>query len=320
MEIDKKFISENEGEELEGYVPKDENEIPIDHSGVTIGTGVDLGQMNRQELLDLPISCDLKNKLSLYLDLQGKAADDALKNYPLSITFEEAASLSEPVMDKNFKDIADRYDKTKPPNTFEQLPGDIQTAIADLAYQYGPKLPKRTPKFWGYITKGDWNSAVKELNDFNDKFPTRRKKEAKLIQRALDNGWPDNYLPGNRPDEKGNTDKPEISQPRRKEECDVLLLDHRLIKDDEGRVQGRVRVEGNVLALKPRGIIYVRIAFYGKDGSEHTSLAMNRDKQYESGEIYHFICPCICVTATEAAEIVNYRIKDITSTGPMTGH
>ena len=38
------FVLEREGNELKGYIPKDNKGVSFPKSGVTIGAGVDLGQ------------------------------------------------------------------------------------------------------------------------------------------------------------------------------------------------------------------------------------------------------------------------------------
>jgi GH24 family phage-related lysozyme (muramidase) len=74
--------------------------------------------------------------------------------------------------------------------TFYELPAGVQTAITDLAYQYGDgtNLATRTPTYWNDVITGDWSAAVNELNNFGDHFPTRRGLEAKLIQNDIDAG------------------------------------------------------------------------------------------------------------------------------------
>jgi hypothetical protein len=49
-----------------------------------------------------------------------------------------------------------------------------------VAFQYGD-LAKKTPNFWKQVTSGDWGAAKRNLLDFQDKYPTRRKKEAALL-------------------------------------------------------------------------------------------------------------------------------------------
>ena len=68
--IDFDFIKENEGFELQGYVPVDKNNEPLGHSGVTIASGFDLGQRGPRDIKGF--YKELKNKLFPYLVLQGK--------------------------------------------------------------------------------------------------------------------------------------------------------------------------------------------------------------------------------------------------------
>ncbi|TWQ48304.1 pesticin C-terminus-like muramidase, partial [Xanthomonas vasicola] len=69
------------------------------------------------------------------------------------------------------------------------LRGDyLQTAIASVAYQYGPGLATATPNFWTQVTTGHWQDAVTNLNDFGDAYDTRRDREAALIQQDITNG------------------------------------------------------------------------------------------------------------------------------------
>lgn len=71
--IDFNFISELEdGRRTKGYVPDPEGS----KSGVTIGTGVDLGQMAEGDLERLNLPTALKEKLRPYL---GKKKHDALR-------------------------------------------------------------------------------------------------------------------------------------------------------------------------------------------------------------------------------------------------
>lgn len=67
---------------------------------------------------------------------------------------------------------------------FDQLPPQFQTVIASVAFQYGV-LPVRTPTFWSYAVTGNWTAMIAELRNFGDAFPTRRTKEADLMERTL---------------------------------------------------------------------------------------------------------------------------------------
>ena len=87
--IDWAFIGTLEGEAIpKGYVPSD-------NSGVTIATGVDLGQRAMPELLALGLAAALTDKLKPYLGLKGNAARDKLNSAPLTLSAAEVAQLDQ---------------------------------------------------------------------------------------------------------------------------------------------------------------------------------------------------------------------------------
>eukprot|EP00743_Colponemidia_sp_Colp-15_P005663 GILK01006088.1.p1 GENE.GILK01006088.1~~GILK01006088.1.p1 ORF type:complete len:282 (+),score=48.28 GILK01006088.1:73-918(+) len=176
--IDRSFMEAVEGFKTTGYVPSSGN------SGVTIGTGVDLGQ--RSSLTGLDIDQNLKAKLSPYLGKTGSAAVSYLQQHPLSLSLSEARSLDRAVQTPMYQALATRYNADisggKP--LFQQLPRGIQTAIYSVNYQYGNAKVK-CPKFWSAAVSQEWELAVDELRHFGDAYPTRRNKEADLIQNAL---------------------------------------------------------------------------------------------------------------------------------------
>jgi GH24 family phage-related lysozyme (muramidase) len=52
-----------------------------------------------------------------------------------------------------------------------------------VSFQYGVGLNSRAPKFWKAVTTQDWKEATKILKAFGDAYPTRRKKEAALLEK-----------------------------------------------------------------------------------------------------------------------------------------
>ncbi len=87
MNIDWTFISQHEGgQKLEGYWPGR-------NSGVTVATGVDLGQRNMIDLNRLNLTPDLKKKLEPYLGIKGDPARRLLAERPLKITKMDADQL-----------------------------------------------------------------------------------------------------------------------------------------------------------------------------------------------------------------------------------
>ncbi len=181
--IDWKFIAELEGGvQLKGYVPA----ASTSNSGVTIATGVDLGARTLKEISKWPIADSLKVKLAPYLGRKGQEAANLLRELPLEITEDEATQIETAACGPIFDQLRKAYDKTVGKDAFYQLPGEAQTALASLAYQYGPNLAHRAPKFWGYACQKDWRACVNELENFGDRYPTRRRKEAKLLRQVLD--------------------------------------------------------------------------------------------------------------------------------------
>ena len=192
--VDYGFLSERESPGgrpvTTGYIPtnKKTNTV-IGQSGVTIGVGVDLGQQTAAALQAEGVSGSLITILTPYLGLQGQTAATYLNQHPLTITTAQAQALTQAVQTHLINTIAGFYTAAAvPPSPFFQLPAGAQTAIADLAYQYGPYLSRRTPIYWSQVTRGEWGAAVQNLNHFGDAYPTRRQAEGRLIQGDITGG------------------------------------------------------------------------------------------------------------------------------------
>ena len=182
--VDWGFISAEEGgQQLHGYVPMPETS----QSGVTIATGFDIGQRGAAgiEALDVPES--LKEKMKPYCGLKRSDAVAALDRAPLTITRQEANALDRAAKAEALEALRRAYDGSMSGDcdSFDALPGAAQTVIASVAFQYGVNLDQRTPRFWRAATARDWGSAVAELRDFGDRFPSRRNREADLLETIL---------------------------------------------------------------------------------------------------------------------------------------
>ncbi len=183
MGIDWKFISEREGgRALKGYVPA----VDTSKSGVTIGTGVDLGQRSESEIDALDIPPALKSRLKPYAGKTKNNAVAALQQHPLIVTDAEAEALDKAVKGPIVARLTAAYDAAAAAAGaalgFAALPAGAQTAIASVAFQYGTDLARRTPNFWKAATRQDWPVVIAELEDFGDSYPTRRKAEAALVR------------------------------------------------------------------------------------------------------------------------------------------
>ncbi|AIB37600.1 MULTISPECIES: pesticin C-terminus-like muramidase [Pseudomonas] len=174
--IDMAFIAQLEGgSATRGYVPDPENS----RSGVTIGTGFDLGQ--QKDLTMLPK--DLSDRLLPYLGLIGAEAVARLERLPLNVSAEDARRIDEAYKAPFIERLASDYSKAAG-RPFDALPAPMQTVIASVAFQYG-NLASRTPKFWAQVVAADWNAAESNLRNFGDRYSTRRCKEAALLASAL---------------------------------------------------------------------------------------------------------------------------------------
>lgn len=188
--VDYNFISAREGHlRTNGYVPVHSNGTIVGRSGVTIGIGVDLGQQTTAGLANEGVSPALIKMVKPYLGLKGPAALSYLNKHPLVLTVQQAQALTTAAQNHIIDTVASEYTaNSSPPLNFFQLPRGAQTAIADLAYQYGPNLSVRTPVYWNQVTHGEWAAAVQNLNDFGDAYQTRRTLEADLIQGDINSG------------------------------------------------------------------------------------------------------------------------------------
>ena len=175
--IDWAFIGTLEGEAIpKGYVPSD-------NSGVTIATGVDLGQRAMPELLALGLAAALTDKLKPYLGLKGDAARDKLNSAPLTLSAAEVAQLDQALRARFLPALVSKFNAAG--NTgFDDLKPAQQTVIFSVAYQYGLGLDQRTPNFWRQVTTGDWPGAIANLRNFGDDYSTRRNKEANYLATA----------------------------------------------------------------------------------------------------------------------------------------
>lgn len=177
--IDYKFLNDREGgSKTIGYVPA----AGVSKSGVTIATGFDLGQRNEADLKKLGLSLVLTNKLKPYLGKKSKDAQDALKKSPLTITGAEALEINKAVKKQHIANVKNKYNlAVGAKKKFDDIPGEAQTVIVSVSFQYGDGLDTRTPAFWKAAIGQDWKAVAKVLNNFGDAYPSRRKLEAALL-------------------------------------------------------------------------------------------------------------------------------------------
>lgn len=190
VDIDWGFIGPLEGERLQdGYVP----ELGRSQSGVTVATGVDLGQRNSRDLERLGLSDSLRAKLEPYLGLKQHEAQAALDANPLHLSEAEVDELDQAVRGHQVDLVVNEYNSevtalnaadggNRP--TFQELPREMQTVIASVSFQYGD-LSEKAPNFFEQVTHQRWDDALANLRNFGDDYSTRRNTEADLLTRGI---------------------------------------------------------------------------------------------------------------------------------------
>jgi hypothetical protein len=188
--VDYGFISRNEGQQQLKAYPSGALANPAPATGkdkganigVTIATGVDLGSHSVADLKRWGVSDAGIANLTPAMGLKGDAARTFLNNNDATISAVDAQAMDQGALNDTISAVQKAYDAANPAAPFSNLTLGQQTAIIDLAYQYGTNLSKNTPNFWGDVTSGNWNAAMNELNHFGDAYSTRRKSEAAFMQ------------------------------------------------------------------------------------------------------------------------------------------
>lgn len=173
--IDVEFLKGLEGFETKGYVPHARGS----KSGVTVGSGVDLGHTDVHRL-DIPD--DLKRRLDIYRGKIGKEAVKFLRQHPLELTEYEALLLSQQVLLRAVVFVKNQWNADSDVQ-WMAIPDALQTVVFSVLYQYGSRL--RVPKFWKAATSLDIKATIAELRDFGDSYPTRRNKEADYLENHI---------------------------------------------------------------------------------------------------------------------------------------
>ena len=193
--IDVNFVQCHEEFLCCGYVPINSSTGQVlGQSGVTVGSGVDLGTKTSDMLISIGVPRTIAHKLDPYYGLKANEAACAAIERPLTLSCSEAESLTEKVQNDGvmITQVQQRYDQEKAPNStlFDDLPRGVRTAIVDIWFQFGP--PEAYSTFWGYVKSNDWGNAIAELRDFygpeanpSNGDRRRRNDDADILEAAL---------------------------------------------------------------------------------------------------------------------------------------
>ena len=165
--------------------PHPEEYTAMGASGVTIATGVDLGQRRADELLSWGLSDGVVNSLSPYIGCKQDAAIAALYRIPLVVSQETGDGIDTAVHAGYLRSyVVPIYDDGSA-RPFGELPRQAQAAIMSLCYQRGPGWPrKHAPNTWAAFLRGDWTDAARRLrtHSYWEGYQARRALEGALLQ------------------------------------------------------------------------------------------------------------------------------------------
>lgn len=158
----------------------------IGKSGVTIGSGFDLGQHNVYDLKRMGIPDALINKLKPYLEQKKDKAIKLLNDKQKiknPLTADEVKQIDTAVKAAKAKQMVSKFE-SQTGKDFSTVPGAAQTAVFSLYYQYGMGAADGSGtlgKIWSSFKDEDY-SKVADYMEGMDKYQQRRKEEAKLIR------------------------------------------------------------------------------------------------------------------------------------------
>ncbi len=170
------------GQRLNAYAP------PAKGSGVTVGTGIDLGQRSLSELKQLDLPKTLIDKVKPYLGKKDLEATEYLNSNPLELTQGEADELDSAIGNDISKKISLKYSEDTGQD-LSALPEEARTVVESLAYNFGPNLDEKLPTLWKHVVNSDWQGVHDFLISTKWKQPElsgRRYQEAALLNPLLD--------------------------------------------------------------------------------------------------------------------------------------
>ena len=171
-DIDWALIEKFEGAGvLKGYVPGGGS--GAGKSGVTIATGVDIGQMSNLDFLrSQGVPAETLAKLQPYVGLRGDAAFQALSKRPLLITKAESDLLDTAAFRMCVEPYETYYNKAtrawiKDAPILSQLDKRIATVIVSLCWNFGGTWGKRFPSANRFAVQQEWLHLARELWHWN---------------------------------------------------------------------------------------------------------------------------------------------------------
>lgn len=195
------FIDEGEAYTQEGFVALDQDDKPIETTGVFVSIGIDLGSKDESFLTKLfspkqEIDELLIQKIIPFLKLKGEIARKKLEEMPLKLSEEEELRVATTLKLVIYKCLESVYDKLKTPSAvqFSKLSFTMKTILMSFFSHHSQLNTKNFKGDRQVIQLRD--SIIKAVltNDFSKfgddlrqlapltPFPVRRKKEVNLCE------------------------------------------------------------------------------------------------------------------------------------------
>lgn len=161
-----------------------ERYVPMGVSGVTIGTGVDLGQTDADTLRGMGVPDAVIQQLVPYLGKRKADAVRALHERPLVISAGDADVLDAAMLKHHVGKISARYDRDAGEGAFEKLPWQAQAVIVSIQYQRGVNSPSKYPNTWRALVRQDWQDAAARLQNGSlwSGYQSRRAAEGRILE------------------------------------------------------------------------------------------------------------------------------------------
>lgn len=155
-------------------------------SGVTVGTGLDLGQQSLSGLQRIGIPDHILDRLRLYIGLKKSAAVKALAEHPLTLTDSDVDAIDACVHRDYVARIERLYDRERiGPLSFADCPPQAQAVMTSVYYQLGAY--NGDPGYrvlWGHFVGQDWCAAADELTTGFSRYASRRRAEGAILKEV----------------------------------------------------------------------------------------------------------------------------------------
>ena len=155
-------------------------------SGVTVGTGLDLGQQSVSGLKRMGIPEHILGRLGLYVGLKKSAAVKALAAHPFTLSSSDGDAIDARVHSEYVTRIERLYDRERTgPLAFADCPKQAQAVMTSVYYQLGAYNGDPGYRIlWGHFVRQDWCAAATELMTGFSRYASRRRAEGAILKEV----------------------------------------------------------------------------------------------------------------------------------------